>query len=207
MPWIWSIGLHISSLQPSYNWGEPVVTHSTSMFACRVLHPCICPCRTMGPIWNSRQSNSVSHTFITSPWLWTPHDSHSCKISHMLISTRCWCLISFTKLSKECSRTTLCHGLVNISRLPMVKQRPTGYWITLIEGQWNHYIYSFSDLELCQNRIAAVPLYPNLCHFPEGQQFKQWTGDDSKVLMKVYLPAIEGHVPPAMVHMLWSDLR
>ncbi|KAI0244992.1 hypothetical protein BJV78DRAFT_1159298 [Lactifluus subvellereus] len=25
--------------------------------------------------------------------------------------------------------------------------------------------------------------------------FKQWTGDDSKALMKVYLPAIEGHVP------------
>ena len=88
----------------------------------------------------------------------------------------------------------------------MVKQRPTGYWITLIEGQQNHYIYSFSDLELCQNRIAAVPLYPNLCHFPEGQRFKQWTGDDSKVLMKVYLPAIEGHVPPAMVHMLCAFL-
>ncbi|KAG1880232.1 hypothetical protein C8R48DRAFT_744596 [Suillus tomentosus] len=25
--------------------------------------------------------------------------------------------------------------------------------------------------------------------------FKQWTGDDSKALMKVYLPAIEGHLP------------
>ncbi|KAG2337208.1 hypothetical protein BDR05DRAFT_978582 [Suillus weaverae] len=29
--------------------------------------------------------------------------------------------------------------------------------------------------------------------------FKQWTGDDSKALMKVYIPAIEGHVPPEMV--------
>ncbi|KAI5984105.1 hypothetical protein EDC04DRAFT_3005940 [Pisolithus marmoratus] len=49
-------------------------------------------------------------------------------------------------------------------------------------------------------RIAAIPLYPNLQHFPEGWQFKQWTGDDSKVLMKVYLPAIKGHVPLGMVH-------
>ncbi|KAG1876353.1 hypothetical protein F4604DRAFT_1880643 [Suillus subluteus] len=29
--------------------------------------------------------------------------------------------------------------------------------------------------------------------------FKQWTGDNSKALMKVYIPAIEGHVPPEMV--------
>ncbi|KAG2158743.1 uncharacterized protein EDB93DRAFT_1237966 [Suillus bovinus] len=27
-----------------------------------------------------------------------------------------------------------------------------------------------------------------------GRGFKQWTGDDSKALMKIYLPAIEGHV-------------
>ncbi|KAH9061851.1 hypothetical protein EDB83DRAFT_2315615 [Lactarius deliciosus] len=31
--------------------------------------------------------------------------------------------------------------------------------------------------------------------FPQGRGFKQWTGDDSKALMKVYLLAIEGHVP------------
>ncbi|KAG1860203.1 hypothetical protein DFJ58DRAFT_840085 [Suillus subalutaceus] len=29
--------------------------------------------------------------------------------------------------------------------------------------------------------------------------FKQWTGDDSKALMKVYIPVIEGHIPPEMV--------
>ncbi|KAG2108411.1 uncharacterized protein F5147DRAFT_799705 [Suillus discolor] len=32
-----------------------------------------------------------------------------------------------------------------------------------------------------------------------GRGFKQWTGDDSKALMKVYLPAIEGHVPTDIV--------
>ncbi|KAF7368105.1 hypothetical protein MSAN_00876700 [Mycena sanguinolenta] len=48
-------------------------------------------------------------------------------------------------------------------------------------------------------RIAAVPPFPGLRRFPEGRGFKQWTGDDSKALMKVYLPAIEGHVPNQMV--------
>ncbi|KAJ7654893.1 hypothetical protein B0H17DRAFT_1172027 [Mycena rosella] len=42
-------------------------------------------------------------------------------------------------------------------------------------------------------RIAAVPPFPGLRRFPEGRGFKQWTGEDSKALMKVYLPAIEGH--------------
>jgi len=32
--------------------------------------------------------------------------------------------------------------------------------------------------------IAAVPLFANLRRFPEGRGFKQWTGDDSKALMK-----------------------
>ncbi|KAF8171247.1 hypothetical protein K438DRAFT_2024120 [Mycena galopus ATCC 62051] len=48
-------------------------------------------------------------------------------------------------------------------------------------------------------RIAAVPAFPGLRRFPEGRNFKQWTGDDSKALMKVYLPAIEGHVPRQML--------
>ena len=33
--------------------------------------------------------------------------------------------------------------------------------------------------------IAAVPIFPGLRRFPEGRGFKQWTGDDSKALMKV----------------------
>jgi hypothetical protein len=33
--------------------------------------------------------------------------------------------------------------------------------------------------------IAAVPSFPGLRRFPQGRGFKQWTGDDSKALMKV----------------------
>ncbi|KAN0078151.1 hypothetical protein V8E55_010208 [Tylopilus felleus] len=48
-------------------------------------------------------------------------------------------------------------------------------------------------------RIAGVASFAGLWHFPQGRNFKQWTGNDSKALMKVYLPAIDGHVPPDMV--------
>jgi hypothetical protein len=33
--------------------------------------------------------------------------------------------------------------------------------------------------------IATVPSFTGLRRFPEGRGFKQWTGDDSKALMKV----------------------
>src|SRR5882762_7471611 len=45
------------------------------------------------------------------------------------------------------------------------------------------------NLLLCPDgplpRIALVAPFSGLRHFPEGQGFKQWTGDDSKALMKV----------------------
>lgn len=34
-------------------------------------------------------------------------------------------------------------------------------------------------------RIAVVPPFVGLRRFPQGRGFKQWTGDDSKALMKV----------------------
>ncbi|KAH9929927.1 uncharacterized protein BXZ73DRAFT_9130, partial [Epithele typhae] len=48
-------------------------------------------------------------------------------------------------------------------------------------------------------RLAAVPLFPGLHQFPQGMSFTQWTGDDSKALMKVIVLAIVGYVPPEMV--------
>ncbi|KAI0682812.1 hypothetical protein C8T65DRAFT_750046 [Cerioporus squamosus] len=48
-------------------------------------------------------------------------------------------------------------------------------------------------------RIAAVAPFSGLRCFPQGRNFKQWTGDDSKALMKIFLPAIVGYVPDAMV--------
>ncbi|TDL21906.1 hypothetical protein BD410DRAFT_284313 [Rickenella mellea] len=56
-------------------------------------------------------------------------------------------------------------------------------------------------------RIAVVPSFAGLRRFPEGRGFKQWTGDDSKALMKVYLPAIAGHVPSDMVRAMRAFLE
>ncbi|KAH9979150.1 hypothetical protein BJV74DRAFT_900472 [Russula compacta] len=54
--------------------------------------------------------------------------------------------------------------------------------------------------------ISAVPPFPGLRRFPDGHDFTQWTGDDSKALMKVYLAAIAGHVPSEMVKCLAAFL-
>ncbi|KAG1837384.1 hypothetical protein C8R48DRAFT_622854 [Suillus tomentosus] len=54
-------------------------------------------------------------------------------------------------------------------------------------------------LDDIDRRIAAVPAFSGLRRFPQGRNFQQWTGDDSKALMKVYLPAIEGYVPVEIV--------
>ncbi|KAH8983439.1 hypothetical protein EDB92DRAFT_1890569 [Lactarius akahatsu] len=54
-------------------------------------------------------------------------------------------------------------------------------------------------LDDIDRRISAVPPFPGLRRFPHGRRFKQWTGDDSKALMKVYLPAIVGYVPEDII--------
>ncbi|KAG1863685.1 hypothetical protein F4604DRAFT_1882171 [Suillus subluteus] len=56
-------------------------------------------------------------------------------------------------------------------------------------------------------RIAAAPSFAGLCQFPQGHGFTQWTGNDSKALMKVYLPAIEGHVPNDVVRCFCTFLE
>lgn len=56
-------------------------------------------------------------------------------------------------------------------------------------------------------RIAAVPPCAGLRRFPEGRGFKQWTGDDSKALMKVFLPAISGLVPDGVLRAVSAFLE
>ncbi|KAF8869899.1 hypothetical protein CPB85DRAFT_1446504 [Mucidula mucida] len=47
-------------------------------------------------------------------------------------------------------------------------------------------------------RLAVTPEFPGLRHFPHGCRFKQWTGDDSKALMKIFIPAIADYIPAEM---------
>ncbi|KAG2116276.1 hypothetical protein DEU56DRAFT_974984 [Suillus clintonianus] len=70
-------------------------------------------------------------------------------------------------------------------------------------GQYLEHVHGASRaaeiLDDIDQRIAAVAPFAGLRRFPEGRGFNQWTGDDSKALMKVYLPAIKGHVPQDVV--------
>jgi hypothetical protein len=42
-----------------------------------------------------------------------------------------------------------------------------------------------SSIFVLRHSISAVPAYPGLRRFPDGRDFLQWTGNDSKALMKV----------------------
>ncbi|KAF8270718.1 hypothetical protein EI94DRAFT_1698590 [Lactarius quietus] len=53
-----------------------------------------------------------------------------------------------------------------------------------------------ADIDRC---IAAVLSFPGLRHFHKGHGLKQWTGNDLKGLMKVYLPAIVRYIPSEMI--------
>ncbi|KAF4583508.1 hypothetical protein EYR38_002259 [Pleurotus pulmonarius] len=66
-----------------------------------------------------------------------------------------------------------------------------GRYLVLIHGKAD----AAKIMDEIDHRIAAVPPYPGLRHFPDGRRFKQWTGDDSKGLMKIYLPALVDLVP------------
>ncbi|KAH9005470.1 hypothetical protein EDB86DRAFT_3061736 [Lactarius hatsudake] len=78
----------------------------------------------------------------------------------------------------------------------------------LIKGTFKDHLVQWvtAILDDINRRIAAAPLFAGLRRFHEGWGFKQWTGDDSKALMKVYLPAIEGHVPNKMLYAIRSFL-
>ncbi|KAM6503138.1 hypothetical protein JOM56_000081 [Amanita muscaria] len=70
----------------------------------------------------------------------------------------------------------------------------------VIKGTFKDHLITW--VEIIDRRIAAVPPFSNLRRFPDGRGFKQWTGNDSKALMKVYLAAIVGYVPTQMVKAL-----
>lgn len=58
-------------------------------------------------------------------------------------------------------------------------------YMTLIDGKFLISRGSPKILNFDSNSIAAVPSYAGLRHFHEGRDYAQWTGDDSKALMKV----------------------
>ncbi|KAF8154657.1 hypothetical protein B0H34DRAFT_809194 [Crassisporium funariophilum] len=78
-------------------------------------------------------------------------------------------------------------------------------------GQYLQITYEKAEAERVMDeidqRLAATPAFPELRQFKQGRRFKQWTGDDSKALMKVYLPAIRGLVHPDVVKCISAFLN
>lgn len=71
----------------------------------------------------------------------------------------------------------------------MVRPGLTRSWMRLIIGMFFTFVSLLRSLNLCP-RISLVPSFPGLRRFPHGRRFKQWTGDDSKALMKVCLSSL-----------------
>ncbi|KAG1866814.1 hypothetical protein F4604DRAFT_1881698 [Suillus subluteus] len=74
--------------------------------------------------------------------------------------------------------------------------------VTWVE-KYLHHVHGKREAERrmddIDQRLTAATPFTGLRRFPQGRGFKQWTGDDSKALMKIYLPAIEGHVPTDVI--------
>ena len=71
-----------------------------------------------------------------------------------------------------------CHGTADMERvLDEIDCRSVTYPV----------VYALLTTCICYYRIALAPPFPGLCWFKQGRKFNQWTGDDLKALMKVYI--------------------
>ncbi|KAF9538821.1 hypothetical protein CPC08DRAFT_738828 [Agrocybe pediades] len=73
----------------------------------------------------------------------------------------------------------------------------------LIKGTFKDHLVTWVNeyLYMKHTKSRADEIIKDIDH-REGRDFEQWTGDDSKVLMKVYIAAIVGYVPAKMVKCL-----
>ncbi|KAI9440158.1 hypothetical protein BJY52DRAFT_1206918 [Lactarius psammicola] len=71
----------------------------------------------------------------------------------------------------------------------------------LIKGVFKDHLVEWvlEYLHLEHGEKRALEIIEDVDRRCDGRDYKQWTGDDSKALMKVFLAAIAGYVPSAMV--------
>ncbi|KAI9507792.1 hypothetical protein F5148DRAFT_1276064 [Russula earlei] len=73
----------------------------------------------------------------------------------------------------------------------------------LIKGTFKDHLVEWvvEYLHITHGEKGALEIIEDIDHwYTYGQDYNQWTGDDSKALIKVFLAAIAGYVPSAMVH-------
>ena len=54
-----------------------------------------------------------------------------------------------------------------------------------ITGKFVHVVHPQYIFLILSYRISLAPPFPGLRRFKDGRNFSQWTGNDSKALMKV----------------------
>ncbi|KAJ7916694.1 hypothetical protein B0H13DRAFT_2231598 [Mycena leptocephala] len=127
------------------------------------------------------------------------------------------CTAMSTDLDGEISGYSSRHYGIDVDIIPFTRDFPradihemlsSDLLHQVIKGSFKDHLVTWADaiMDEIDRRIAAVPAFPCLRRFQQGRRFKQWTGDDSKALMKVYLPAIKGLVPPGIVEALSAFL-
>ncbi|TFK23906.1 hypothetical protein FA15DRAFT_656387 [Coprinopsis marcescibilis] len=117
-----------------------------------------------------------------------------------------WCPKCFGKLDDLDGPNASQHRMHEMTQFIQAQFTPTAAWDkydihVLMAPNLLHQIIkgTFKDHLVT---ILAVPVFPGLRCFKDGQDFVQWTGDDSKALLKVYIPAIKDHIPDKMVQCL-----
>ncbi|KAF9226131.1 hypothetical protein BS17DRAFT_794398 [Gyrodon lividus] len=80
-------------------------------------------------------------------------------------------------------------------------------WVCSYLKETHGSTHAMEIIDDIDRRIAADLPFSGLCCFSEGQGFLQWTGDNSKALMKVYINAIEGYVPDDMIRAFHAFLK
>ena len=96
--------------------------------------------------------------------------------------------------SKGRSRTIWLTGSLCILRKWTANRRRGQFWPTSIVGASKVYLDFFKHWSACYTRIAVVPPFSGIRNFPQGRGFKQWTGDDSKALMKARWLLVHTHI-------------
>lgn len=136
----------------------------------------------------------------------TTHASHILRNSRVRIYMNFSLQTSSTRQSRGRSKTTSLRGLRPTLNYSMV---PLGGWRSLtrlIEGLLQ-LLTNRTVIPHPLSRIAIVPLFPGLRRFKQGRNFQQWTGNDSKAFMKVFVTSLEGFVPVDIIKCITAFLE
>ena len=92
---------------------------------------------------------------------------------------------SFISSLRAPSRTTWSPGLRNTYYRSITVHKQIRFLMISTAGMPPFLKKNVLCNDMFYHRIAAAPPFSGLRRFPQGRGFKQWTGDDSKALMKV----------------------